>query len=155
MGGGVAEFADKVHAPQEVVVHHVPEFVRAHETDQLVVPGRHQLAVHGVHPLDGEFHCPAAVQHAGRRVNIQDLLCRDCHLRERGELWFGEEYVKVGHGDLLLNKSLGRMIVSFCLIQSIFASSCQIRSVFHQGTSEWQIWICRSVRRRLQTAVVA
>ena len=67
------------------------------KADQLVVPGRHQLAVHGVHPLDSEFHCPAAVQHAGCRVNIQDLFCRGCHLRKGGELGLREKNVKVGH----------------------------------------------------------
>ena len=44
------------------------------------------------------FHRPAAIEHAGRGVDIQDLLCLDRFLREGGKLWLGEETIKVGHG---------------------------------------------------------
>ena len=106
MGGGVADLADEVHPAQEVCVHHVPEFVRAHERDQLVVPGQLEIAVHGIHPLDGSLHRPAAVEHAGRGVDMQNLLRRDRHLREGGKLLLAEEYIKVGHGDVTSTLSL-------------------------------------------------
>ena len=108
MGSRIAKLADYLHAAEEVIVHHVPEFVCAHEADQLVVPGQHKLAVHGIHPFDGKLHRPPAVEHAGRGIDLKDSLRRYRHLRKGGKLGLGEEYVKVGH----------------CGINSSFAKSC-------------------------------
>ena len=43
-------------------------------------------------------HRLSVVEHAGRGVDIQDLLRRNRRLRKGGKLGLGEEYVKVGHG---------------------------------------------------------
>ena len=97
VGGNIADAANKIHAPQDVVIHDVPEPVRVHQADQLVVPGHHKGAVHGIHPLHGDLHRPAAVQHAGRRVDGIDALRRHRHVREGFKGRGGKEEIEVGH----------------------------------------------------------
>ena len=44
-----------------------------------------------------DSHCPAAVQHTGRRVDGIDLFRRDGYLREGDKLRIGQEAGEVGH----------------------------------------------------------
>ena len=97
VGGVVANFADEVHPPPDVRAHNVPEVLGVHEADQRVLPGLVQGLVYGVHPLHGELHRPAAVEHAGVQIHMQQLLRRRRHLPEGGEIGVREEKIKVGH----------------------------------------------------------
>ena len=65
MGRDIADLANEIHSAPGVVVHNIPELVRIHQADQLVVPGHFKGAVNGIHPFDGVFHRPAAVDHGG------------------------------------------------------------------------------------------
>ena len=97
VGGGVARLPDVLQPPPQVLPHDVPEVLPVHQTHQPVVVGHDQSAVYRVHPLDGKLHCPAAVQHTGRRVDGIDLFRRDGYLREGDKLRIGQEAGEVGH----------------------------------------------------------
>ena len=97
MRGSVAGLADIVYAAKKVVIHDVPEFVRVHQADEVILIGHHQRGVNGIHPFDGSLHRPAAVQHAGRWVDLIDPLRRNSRFRKRGEILFFCEEVKVCH----------------------------------------------------------
>ncbi len=99
VGGGIARLPDVLQPPPQVLPHDIPEVLRVHQAHQPVVVRHDQSAVHGVHPLDGKFHRPAAVQHTGRRVNGIDFFRGHSYFRERGKLWVREESGKVGHGE--------------------------------------------------------
>ena len=98
VGGGVSRLADVLEALPKVPVHDGPEVLSVHEAGQPVIVGHDQSAVHGVHPFDSKLHRPAAVQHAGRRVDGIDFFRCDSDLPESGKLGVGEEKIKVGHG---------------------------------------------------------
>ena len=102
VGGGVARLPDVLQPPPQVLPHDVPEVLGVHQAHQPVVVGHDQPAVHGVYPLDGKLHRPAAVQYAGRRINGIDFFCRNSCLREGNKLRFREKMVKVGHKITLL-----------------------------------------------------
>ena len=70
VGGIVAHATDQVHPPPDVCAHNVPEVLGVHQTDQRVLIRHDQRFVHGIHPLHGELHRPAAVQHAGGGVDM-------------------------------------------------------------------------------------
>ena len=116
VGGIVAHAADQVHPPPDVCAHDVPEVLGIHQTDQRVLIRHDQRLVHGVHPLHGKLHRPAAVQHAGGRVDGQNALGGDGNRGEGGKLWGGEECVKVGHGMHLL------YAIVYCSISYPFSS---------------------------------
>ena len=59
-----------VHPPPDVCAHNVPEVFGIHEAHQRVLIRHNQRLVHGIHPLHGKLHRPAAVQDAGRRVDM-------------------------------------------------------------------------------------
>lgn len=98
VGGGVADAADEVQAEQQLFIHDAAELLGAQEADQLIIPGHDQRAVHGVHPLDGDLHGPAAVQRAGGGVDGEDALGGDGDRDEGGEAGVGLEGEEVGHG---------------------------------------------------------
>ena len=101
--GGVARLPDVLQPPPQVLPHDAPEVLGVHQAHQPVIVGHDQPAIHGVHPLDGKLHGPAAVHHAGRRVDGIDFFRRDSYLHEGGELGGGEEVGEVGHeGHLIL-----------------------------------------------------
>ena len=73
VGGGVARLPDVLQPPPQVLPHNVAKVLGVYQAHQPVVVGHDQPAVHGVHPLDGKLHSPAAVQHTSRRVDGVDL----------------------------------------------------------------------------------
>ena len=70
VGGIVSHAADQIHPPPDVCAHNVPEVLGIHEAHQRVLIRHNQRLVHGIHPLHGKLHRPAAVQDAGRRVDM-------------------------------------------------------------------------------------
>src|SRR5699024_8787647 len=86
-----------LEALPQVPVYDGAEIFGVHETDQPIVVGHDQSAVHGVHPLDGKLHTPAAAEHTGRWVDMKDPLRRNGNLTESFKLWVGEEKIEVGH----------------------------------------------------------
>ena len=70
VGGVVAHTADQVHPPPNVRANDVPEVFGIHEAHQRVLIRHDQRLVHGIHPLHGKLHRPAAVQHAGGGVDM-------------------------------------------------------------------------------------
>ena len=98
MGRPVGHPPDIVHAPVQVRPHDVPEFLRAHEGHQRVLPGHLQGPVHGIHPFDGKLHGPPAAD--DRRSGVHPIHPLGVHRRpaEGLELGLGQEKIKVGHG---------------------------------------------------------
>ena len=119
MGGGVAGLADVLHPPPQVASHDLPEVLGVHEADQPVIVGHDQRAVHGVHPFDGKLHAPAAVQRTGRRIDLIDFFRRNGNLPEGGKLRVGEEKIKVGHGNHLLNFPDFILLLHLCMFPAI------------------------------------
>ena len=70
MGGIIAHAADQIHPPPDVRAHNVPEVLGIHEAHQRVLIRHDQSLVHGIHPLHGKLHRPAAVQNAGGGVDM-------------------------------------------------------------------------------------
>ena len=70
VGGVVSHAADQIHPPPDVCAHDVPEVFGIHETHQRILIGHNQRLVHGIHPLHGKLHRPAAVQDAGGGVDM-------------------------------------------------------------------------------------
>ena len=70
VGGIVSHAADQIHPPPDVRAHDDPEVFGIHEAHQRVLIRHDQRLVHGIHPLHGKLHRPAAVQHTGGRVNM-------------------------------------------------------------------------------------
>ena len=68
--GVIARAADQIHTPPDVRAHDVPKVFGIHETHQRVLIRHDQRLVHGIHPLHGKLHRPAAVQHTGRRIDM-------------------------------------------------------------------------------------
>ena len=97
VGGIVSHAADQIHPPPDVCAHNVSEVLGIHQTDQRVLIRHDQRLVHGIHPLHGKLHRPAAVQDAGRRVDMQNPLCGNSNGGKGLKLRGGEENVKVGH----------------------------------------------------------
>ena len=61
----VADFSYKVHAAADILADNVAEILRVHKADEVVLIGNDERVVHGIHPLYGKLHRPAAVEHAG------------------------------------------------------------------------------------------
>ena len=97
VGGVVAHATDQIHPPPDVRAHDVPEVLGIHEAHQRVLIRHDQRLVHGIHPLHGKLHRPAAVQHTGGGVDGQNALSGDGNRGEGGKLRDGEECIKVGH----------------------------------------------------------
>ena len=97
MGCGVSGLADEVHPAQQTLVHDIPELIRADEADEVVLVRHYQRTVHGIHPFDGGLHRPAAIQHAGCRIDPIDALRRYGGLRKGGEILYFCKEVEVGH----------------------------------------------------------
>ena len=70
VGGVVAHAADQIHPPPDVRANDVPEVLGIHEAHQGILIRHDQPFVHGVHPFDGKFHRPAAVQYTGGGVDL-------------------------------------------------------------------------------------
>ena len=70
VGGIVSHAADQIHPPPDVRAYNVPEVLGIHETHQRILIRHNQRLVHGIHPLHGKLHRPAAVQHTGRRIDM-------------------------------------------------------------------------------------
>ena len=70
VGGVVADAANEVHPAPDVLTNDVPEVLGVHQAHKGILIGHDQSLIHGVHPLDGELHRPAAVQHAGGGVDM-------------------------------------------------------------------------------------
>ena len=70
VGGVVAHAADQIHPPPDVRAHDVPEVLGIHEAHQRILIRHNQRLVHGIHPLHGKLHRPAAVQHTGGGVDM-------------------------------------------------------------------------------------
>ena len=68
--GVIAHATDQIHPPPDVRAHDVPEVLGVHQADQCILIRHDQRLVHGVHPLHGKLHRPAAVQHAGGGVDM-------------------------------------------------------------------------------------
>ena len=68
--GVIAHAADQIHPPPDVRANDIPEVLGVHQADQCILIGHDQRLVHGVHPLHRKLHRPAAVQDAGRRVDM-------------------------------------------------------------------------------------
>ena len=98
VGGGVALFADQIHAPPDVGADDGAELLPVHEALEVVLPGHVQLGVHRVHPLHRKLHRPPAVQNTRRRIDVQDLLRRNGHLGKGRKGGIREEECEVGHG---------------------------------------------------------
>ena len=108
VGGGVPRQADIIQPPQQIVVHDISEILGIHQADQLILIRRIQRVIHRIHPFHGALHRPAAVHHAGRRVDPIDALRRHGSLRKGGEVLFFCEEVKVGHDAPPKPSPLGR-----------------------------------------------
>ena len=77
--GVIARAANKIHTPPEVSANDIPEVLGVHQADQCILIGHDQCLVHRVHPLHRKLHRPAAVQHAGGGVDMQNFFCRYCY----------------------------------------------------------------------------
>ena len=75
----------------------IPELIRADEADEVVLVRHYQRTIHGIHPFDGSLHRPAAIQHAGCRIDLIDALRRYGGLRKGGEILYFCKEVEVGH----------------------------------------------------------
>ena len=125
MGGGVARLADVLEALPKVPVHDGPEVLSVHEAGQPVIVGHDQPTVHGVHPFDGKLHTPAAVEHAGCRVDSIDSFRRNGNLSECGELGVREEKIKVGHG---ITSILFLLFFLCCFIRNLYEQCLQFHN---------------------------
>ena len=70
VGGIVSHAADQIHPPPEVSANDIPEVFGIHEAHQRVLIRHDQRLVHGIHPLHGKLHRPAAVQHTGGGIDM-------------------------------------------------------------------------------------
>ena len=102
VAGVVAGKAYVAQPLPDVPAYDVPEVLAVQEVHQLVLVGHFQVLVHGVHPFDGQLHGTAAAEYTDRRVYIQNFFRRDSRRGKGGKLLLPGEYVKVGHGGLLL-----------------------------------------------------
>ena len=66
----VAKLADEFHTAPDIVPDDVAEFLIIHETDKIILIGHNEIAVNGIHPLDGKLHRPSAIQHTGINVDM-------------------------------------------------------------------------------------
>ena len=111
MGGGVSRLADKVHAPEQVVIHDTAEVLCIHQADQGILIGHGEGAVHGIHPFDGALHGPAAIHGAGPRIDPVNALRRHGSLRKGREVLFFCEEVKIRHGKFLPMGKSGKILL--------------------------------------------
>ena len=79
VGSVVAHFADEIHAQPQIILHDIPKFLGIHQRDQLIIPGKRQLLVHGVHPLDRKLHGPPAAEHTGIPIDVQQIFSSHSH----------------------------------------------------------------------------
>ena len=128
VGGGVALFADQIHAPPDVGADDGAELLPVHEALEVVLIGHVQLGVHRVHPLHRKLHSPPAVQNTRRRVDVQDLLRRNGHLGKGSERGVGDEKCEVGHRYHSLSPEWITTINLFIVFFSIISSS--LKSIF-------------------------
>ena len=94
----IAQQAHQLHALMHILPHHIPEVLVIHQGLQAIIPRQHKRAVHGVHPFDGEFHGPAAVDDRRRRIDGEDLFRCHRHLGEGLKGGGGFKESEVGHG---------------------------------------------------------
>ena len=130
---GVARLADVVHPPAQTLIDDVPEFIRIHQADEVILVRHHQRRIHRIHPFDGRLHRPAAVQHTGRRIDPIDELRRLGWFSKGSKSLFFCEEVKVGH-DRFPHKNDG---LSGCSTKSISqntaASGCRTGAGLRPG----------------------
>ena len=102
----VALFAYEIHAPEQIGIgENGAEVGVAEQADQRGVGGHGQLVIDGIHPFDGVFHRPAAIQHARAGVDGIDFFGGNCRVRKYFKLRVGFEIVEVGHGVVHLGLS--------------------------------------------------
>ena len=86
MGRIIPHSPDKIKPLPKVFVNNIPEFLRMHQTAQIILIRPDQRLIDRIHPLNGKFHCPAAVDNTRLRVNMYDSLRRYGDIREGLEL---------------------------------------------------------------------
>ena len=70
IGDSIAHTANKIHSPPDIRTHNITEILSIHKAYQRILIRHDQCFIHGIHPLHGELHRPAAVQHTGRGVDM-------------------------------------------------------------------------------------
>ena len=105
---------ERFPALMHILPHHIPEVLVIHQGLQAIIPRQHKRAVHGVHPFDGEFHGPAAVDDRRRRIDGEDLFRCHRHLGEGLKGGGGFKEGEVGH-----QQSIPSLIKSYILCFSL------------------------------------
>ena len=126
VGSVIPHTADKIHAPPDVRADNIPEVLGVHQTDQRVLIGHDQRLIHRVHPFYGKLHRPAAVEDAGRRVDMQDALGGDGNRGKTLKLRGSGKNIEVGH-----KTSSTR----YCIENFIFLQKQRLHSDFYSALS--------------------